>query len=280
MSEPHLELDLLGTRFSIDAPERWKGFLAYLWHEFETPPAAGSLNVLIYEGDGRTWLRLPGEPALAFDDPWALAEVVRYWLVEHAVRRARDVVAFHAAALVKDGTGVLFAAPSGAGKTSLSVALGIAGWALASDDIAALDESGRVHPFPKPLSIRDPRVWASLDGPHRPRTPRWLTPPGSAPLLVPADLFPRQRDPFSAQALAFISYEPDEPPLLEAIGPGRAAADSIEYVREGTPQSLATVARLCRGARAWRLRYRSSEEALELVGRVLTETDQKDPKTG
>jgi hypothetical protein len=204
-------------------------------------------------------LELPHDPPLPFDDPWTLAEVARYWLVERAVTAARSVVPLHAAALTKDGRGALFAGPSGAGKTTLAVVLAQAGWALASDDIAPIDlDTGAVHAFPKPLNVR-----AALVDLPVPRV-TW-PPPARGPRLVPADAFVRQRAPFQPDHLFFIAYEPDAPPLLERVPAGRAAAESIEYVREGGAASVAALARLCRRAAAWWIRYPNSDEAVELV---------------
>jgi hypothetical protein len=257
------EIDLLGTRFAIETPDsKWAAFLHDLWREFESEPSTTPERVRIfYEGD-RTWLELPRERPLPFEDPWTLAEVARYWLVERAVTAARLVVPLHAAALTKGGRGALFAGPSGAGKTTLAVVLAQAGWALASDDIAPIDvATGAVHAFPKPLNVR-----AAIAGLPAPRVP-W-PPPAKGPRLVPADAFGRQRAPFRPDLLFFIAYEPDDPPLLEPVPPGRATAESIEYVREGGAASVGALARLCRGAAAWRIRYPNSDEAVALVEKV------------
>jgi hypothetical protein len=259
-----LEIDLLGTHYSLDAPDpRWAAFLRDLWHEFEAEPTGAPVRVRVYEDDGRTWLELPPDPPLPFDDPWSLAEVMRYWLVDRSVGSAHGYVPLHAAALTRKGLGALFAGRSGAGKTTLSVVLGQAGWALASDDIAPIDAAtGAVHDFPKPLNVRSATVVLP--------PPRVAWPVrGDGPRLVPADAFARQRDPFLPDLLFFISFDPDAPPLLETVPAGRAAAESIEYVREGGPRSVAALARLCRRAGAWRVQYRNSDEAVALIERAL-----------
>jgi hypothetical protein len=265
LSGPRLELDLLGSRFRIATPgPRWHAFLDELWGDFRTPPAPGADPVEVAERDGRTWLTLPGDSALPFDDPWVLAEVLRYWLVEHAVTRARGVVPLHAAALGRRGRGVLLAGPSGAGKTTLAVALAEAGWALASDDVAPIDAAtGLVRPFPKPLSVRARATRAALAGRWRPDWPPRA--PEATPLVVPASMFGRQVEPLAPAWLLFIAYGPDEPAGFEPLPGGRAAAMCIEYVRTSGEETVATLARLCRGVRAGHLRYRSTAEALELI---------------
>lgn len=235
-----------------------------LWHEFESPPSPGALPVHVRDSDGRSWLRLPDEQELPFDDPWGLAEVVRYQLVERAVAGAKGVVPLHAAALTRGPAGALFAGASGAGKTTLAVALARSGWSLAGDDIAPIDvETGLVHPFPKPLSIREPAVLGVV-----PAREAWPD-PGPGPLLIPADALGPRAAPFLPTLLAFIAHAPDEAPLLEPVPPGRAALDCIEYVREGGAVAVSALAALCRRAAVWKIRYRSSAEALELVDKAV-----------
>lgn len=73
---------------------------------------------------------------------FALAEFSRRRIVVHA-----GVVGWHGRAAVIPG-------PSHSGKTSLVAALVAAGADYVSDEHALLDARGRVHPWPKPLSIR------------------------------------------------------------------------------------------------------------------------------
>jgi hypothetical protein len=276
LADPPLELDLLGTRFSIAAPGRWTALLRYFWSEFERGPSPDALPVRIREGDDGTRLQLPGEPELPFEDPWGLVEVVRYWLVEHSVRRAQGVLPFHAAALTRDESGVLFAGPSGAGKTTLSVELADAGWTLSGDDIAPIDlADGRIHPFPKPLSLRRPGRWREVVRPPG----DWPMPPPEGPVLVPAAFFARRSEPFEPTNLLFISYAPGAEPEREALSAGRATALCVEYARASGEASVAALARLCRSVPAARLRYPSTAAALDLVERELGVT-RNDPKTG
>ena len=269
LSQSVLSLDLLGTCFSITVPnERWRAFLSDLWEGFETSPRRGAKKVRMEERDDRTWLELPGELALPFEDPWVLAEVLRYWLVELAVREAKGVVPFHAASLTTNGTGVLFAGPSGAGKTTLTLALAQAGWRLGGDDIAPIDEeTGLVTPFPKPLNVREPTTRARLGS--RPRRVDWPEAEAGPP-IIPAGSFERVPGPFSVSWLFFITYDPDEAALFEAVPPGRAVTMAFEYGRSASKSGVSTLARLCRGAKAARLCYRSTAEALEILSREVT----------
>lgn len=271
-----LTLDLLGTRFEIAAPEpRWRAFLDELWSELalsaRAPAAEAVVPIRVDDRDEAAWLELPDTPPLRFDDPWALADALRYWLVERAVERAREVVPLHAATVVApNGAGVLLAGGSGAGKTTLALALVAHGWSLGSDDLAPVDVvTGMIRPFPKPMSVRGGP--AAL--PPRRRWPDY----GTGPALVPVGALPHQNAPFPAAALLFIRYDPDADPALEPMGSGEALAACVEYVRSTDRVTIATLGRLLRRARAARLKYPSSDSA---VGLIRDSGPERQPETG
>lgn len=59
----------------------------------------------------------------------------------------------HAGVVAYRGHAVILPGPAGAGKTTLTAALVRAGATYLSDEFAPVDDRGRVHPFPKALSI-------------------------------------------------------------------------------------------------------------------------------
>lgn len=75
---------------------------------------------------------------------------IRLAVAEFAVGR----VFLHAGAVGWKGRGVIIPASSFAGKSALVAALIKKGALYYSDEYAVLDEDGRLHPFPKPLSLR------------------------------------------------------------------------------------------------------------------------------
>jgi hypothetical protein len=68
--------------------------------------------------------------------------------------RAPDWVFVHAGVVACDGRALLIPGESFSGKTTLVAALVKAGATYYSDEYAVLDEAGRVHRYPRPLSIR------------------------------------------------------------------------------------------------------------------------------
>ena len=84
---------------------------------------------------------------------------VRSALAAHAERviaeRTPDHLFVHAGVVGWDGCAIVMPGTSFAGKTTLVQAWLAAGATYYSDEFAVLDRSGRVHPFARPLAIRD-----------------------------------------------------------------------------------------------------------------------------
>jgi len=78
---------------------------------------------------------------------------------------APEHVFVHAGVVAHDGRALVLPGSSLAGKTTLVAALVRAGATYYSDEFAVLDRTGRVHPFPKPLSIREPGSLDQVDVP-------------------------------------------------------------------------------------------------------------------
>lgn len=75
--------------------------------------------------------------------------------------QARRRIFVHAGVVGWNGRAILVPGRSGSGKSSLVRALVEAGASYYSDEFAVLDERGRVHPYPIPLSIRPGRDGAA-----------------------------------------------------------------------------------------------------------------------
>ena len=81
----------------------------------------------------------------------ALERDLQLYVAEHARRR----VFVHAGVVGWRGRAIVIPGRTMSGKTTLVKALIEVGATYYSDEYAVLDERGRVHPFPKPLSIRE-----------------------------------------------------------------------------------------------------------------------------
>lgn len=72
----------------------------------------------------------------------------------YVAERARTRLFVHAGVVGWRGKAILIPGDSGSGKSTLVAELIRAGAVYYSDEYAVLDSQGRVHPFPRPLSVR------------------------------------------------------------------------------------------------------------------------------
>jgi hypothetical protein len=99
---------------------------------------------VLVDGDGFRWT----SPMLALD------------VLDAAIRARVSVLApehvfIHAGAVEHAGRALVVPGASHAGKTTLVAALVSQGASYLSDEYAVLDADGLVHPYPKPLSVRE-----------------------------------------------------------------------------------------------------------------------------
>jgi hypothetical protein len=108
-----------------------------------------------------------------------ILDVLEGDLRRYVAEMARDRLFVHAGVVGWGGGAVLLPGPSWSGKTTLVAELVRAGATYYSDEYAVLDARGRVHPFARALSLRDP------DGRRPRRTAAALgAPVGTRPLPV------------------------------------------------------------------------------------------------
>jgi hypothetical protein len=96
-------------------------------------------------------MNLVAEERRLTDVEWALAAHAEPFVAE----RAPDHLFVHAAVVGWKGRAIVMPGASYAGKTTLVQAWIEAGATYYSDEFAVLDRAGRVHPFARPLAIRD-----------------------------------------------------------------------------------------------------------------------------
>jgi hypothetical protein len=104
-----------------------------------------------------------------------LLGMLRRDLELNVARLSPDYVFVHAGAVVWRDRAVLFPGRSFAGKSTLVAELVEAGAGYLSDEFALIDDEGRVHPYPRPLSLR----------PSSPRSGMPATAIGGGPADVP-----------------------------------------------------------------------------------------------
>lgn len=243
--ESHLYLKVLRSRFMIRGDERWIDLLTQLWKPFCTPREGGATTEIDVSKGDRTWAFHFGDRAV-FEgtDPWALCNNIRYLILQQTQDDNSTFLFLHAAVVARKEEALVLAGPSGAGKTTLALALVNRGWSLVSDDLAVLDPaSGSLLSFLKPVSIKDASAFQRYES-------RWTVPPWvgapRAGFLAPAALFsPSKRPRHRARALTFLEQRRDGRSTLIPFSGARATALLARHVGDLDAGSVRALARLC-----------------------------------
>jgi hypothetical protein len=163
MSDPDSTVSVVGfTAYGVpgsvtaDRPElldRARELLPPGWTPGPPAPAEGEFSIAAR--DGRFEVIRDGESRIVTPDREVALGILDAELRAHVALRAPDRVFVHAGVAARADGAIVIPGASFTGKTTLVAALIRAGAVYYSDEYAVLDADGRVHPYPKPLSIRE-----------------------------------------------------------------------------------------------------------------------------
>jgi len=221
-------------------------------------------GVLAFDGTGsaEAWILDPANMAPEELDGYlflGLCEQLRY----------SGLYAIHAAALERDGVGILVPAPSGSGKTTCMLALVDAGWRCVSDDHPLLRDNGdgvELLPFPRPIKITADTLT------RFPRVPRTVLREETYKLAMdPEHLHgPGIGHPCRASLVLFPHIVEWPHSAIEGLSRSRALEEIMRLGllvldRDVAAAQFQALARLVRGAACYRLLFGSDMKELPAV---------------
>ena len=206
------------VRFRIGSA--WRGPIAHLTHLYAGyPQQTGIADYTVRLEPTRPWRRMI-RPSVAIRGDHVLPDALPLPLTQGLLAAEmgmnlqlalgeRRFLLLHAAAVARDGQGLILTGESGSGKSTLAALLGENGWQYLGDEFVLIEpETGMMHPFPRPASLKNASITALESvvppdrfGPRLDGTPkgsiRHLKPQPAAlaamhvPALPRAILFPR-----------------------------------------------------------------------------------------
>jgi hypothetical protein len=192
------------------------------------------------------------------------------WHVHSLVsKRTADFLLLHAAAVARDGVGVLIPAARDTGKSTIAAALLRAGFRYLSDELGAIDPvTRRAYPFPKHVTL-DEESLAFFPGLEERLEDRVGI--GSAlyqRYVRPGDLDSSISGPVVVSALVFPTMDRDGPPRLVEM-PRAAAVEEMarqcfNLYRYG-PRGVKLMAEIASDAKSYRLEGGTPPERARLL---------------
>lgn len=236
------------------------GMLAHLQLPAEECP-----RQMLVLGRGRKIGIGPGGTAPAWSPRAQAGPALKVALTDAALA-ALEGIALHVATLSRGDEALLLVGAPGAGKSTLSVALGASGFRLEGDDIAALEPGGRVRGLAFPATVKD-GAWPLLAR-HRPdlaRQPAYRRPDGQRVRYLP--LVPGAPPPRRVRAVLCLERRAG-PGGLTPLGVEEGVAALLEGAwsadRRLAPRDFDALMRCVDGAAFHRMRYATLDEGLSL----------------
>lgn len=155
----HYQIGAIALRVRTDAPELLTDFNRLLeGSRVLTPPRRPlAIEVRSRRRRGRVtaMIRSPGTRPRVVETGRTFLPALLAYLDQLVIQRCPDLFILHAAAVERGGVAVVLPAGSGTGKSTLAAALLVRGWRYLTDELTLIDPlTLQVHPFPRPLSIK------------------------------------------------------------------------------------------------------------------------------
>ena len=189
---------------------------------------------------------------------------------------ARRWLLLHASGVERDGRALLMSGHSGAGKSTLSALLAERGWRLLGDEFALVDlASGAVHPFPRPISLKNESIAVMAAEVAADRLGRLIagTPKGDIRhLRPPADAIARMDETARPALLLFpqFGFAEDVRPMGAVETFVRLTQASTNYVALGEA-GFGALTRLVGTVPALAIDYADTAGAIRLVEQTWAE---------
>ena len=190
--------------------------------------------------DGHHWRLLRGKRVVIETiSSVQVLSALRSQLVDHVGRSVKNRIFVHAGAVAWKGRAILLPGYSYAGKSTLVAALLKAGATYYSDDIAVVDDEGRLHPYARDLQLRN--EYTSM---QQSKTVAQIA--GKNALIGSTSV--------AVGLVVFATHVKDDPWNTKTLTPGMAAMLGMRHtltVRDDPARTMQTWAKVMQSALAW-----------------------------
>jgi HprK-related kinase A len=185
----------------------------------------------------------------------------------------RRFLLIHAASIEKDGKALILTGESGSGKSTLAALLATKGWRFLGDEFALIEpQTGMVHPFPRPTSLKKEAIAAMTARLPEDRFGPLLrdTPKGDIRHLIPpVNALERMREPATPALLLYPRFgaEAATREIGQAENFVRLTQASTNYMALGET-GFAALTRFVDQVPAHAIDYPDADAAIRAVNRL------------
>ena len=259
-------VNFAGQSLAIKYPSSVAPLIEFLYQDANADPAASPDVTLTIATDGdQLSLRQDTQNLYRGSDESELATTLIQQTIYHLIDKNKDGMALHAAALSKDGKGIILPGASGRGKTTLSTWLATKGYNYLTDEYVFIGENTNIiQAFSRPPNVKVKGI-AALDSYFDINAHEDQTIQSSQVAMIPPRLLnPNNKNEEAVVSLiVFPNYKESSEFELEKLSKARAGLSLMECLvnaRNLNGHGFREVTRLVRDTPAYLLTYSSVDQ--------------------
>lgn len=268
-------VNFAGQSLSIEHPPEITELIEFLYRNVNSDVVeAPDIKLTITLDEGKLALRHKEERLYRGSEEAMLATTLIRQTIHHLIDNNSDGMALHAAALSKNGMGIVLPGSSGSGKTTLSTWLAARGFNYLTDEFVFIEENtDTIQAFTRPPNVKV-RGFDALNSYFDWEKHEGQTIQSKYVAMIPPHLL----NPHNTQEKARVSlilfpkFKRDSTLKLEKLSKakaGLALMESLVNARNLNGHGFNEAARLVRNAPSYRLEYGSFDQLQENFDEIL-----------
>ncbi len=270
-------VNFAGQSLCIEHPPEITELIEFLYRDVNADVVdSPDVKLTITLDEGKLALRHKEEQLYRGSEEAVLATMLIRQTIHHLIDNNNDGMALHAAALSKNGKGIVLPGRSGSGKTTLSTWLATRGFNYLTDEYVFIEENtDTIQAFARPPNVKV-RGFDALNSYFDREKHQGQTIQSKHVAMIPTYLLNPHNTQENARVslILFPKFKKDSSLKLEKLSKakaGLALMESLVNARNLNGHGFNEAARLVRSAPSYRLEYGSFDQLQEEFNRILPE---------
>ncbi|MFC1681474.1 hypothetical protein ACFL1S_06800 [Pseudomonadota bacterium] len=265
-----------GQSLALEYSREFSGMVDFLYEDTDSvSTGAPAVKFRLHRVDGKMTLLKGSKYLYQGNDEAALATILIRETIRSLIDQNADGLALHAAALSRNGKGILLPGRSGCGKTSLSTWLASRGFNYLTDEYVFIgNNTNTIQAFARPPNVKVRGIEEALQRFFDMNKHEGQTLKGKQVAMIPTRLLNpgNKRECPSVDLILFPDFKKNSSFRLEELSKaqlGLALMESLVNARNLVGHGLGEVTRLARTSTSYRLKYGAFDQLGEAFDRIL-----------